>query len=169
MDTGSSAVAPCGEQQIVLPLSWRRSVENKVMNYLDFDLIIEPSDNGYRARVFNSPAGEAEREFALPFSDLEIENFVLRLGQSRRGVRRLETAALASVKTFGGQLFDALFDGEMKACFLGSVQEAARSGSGLRRPRNGSRMTASTRSRMRSGSRSMRCRRSRRASRSPGT
>jgi len=45
------------------------------MNYLDFDLAIETvastsSANGpaYRARVLNSPAGQATVDFTLPFN-----------------------------------------------------------------------------------------------------
>lgn len=58
----------------------------EVFQYLDFDLAIERTNEGYLARVINSPAGEARISFRLPFSDLEIENLLLRIGQ-RRGVR----------------------------------------------------------------------------------
>ena len=61
------------------------------MKYLDFDLIIERSADGYVARVFNSPAGQATAAFREPFSDLEIENFLLRIGRSRHAVRRIES------------------------------------------------------------------------------
>jgi hypothetical protein len=53
-------------------------------SYEDLDLLIEPglSQGSYRARVLRSPAGEsAVTQFTLPFSDLELENFVLRIGQ----------------------------------------------------------------------------------------
>ena len=51
--------------------------------YVDFDLEIETVGAGYRARVLESPAGQANANFTLPFSPLEIENFVLRIGQRR--------------------------------------------------------------------------------------
>jgi hypothetical protein len=54
------------------------------MSYLDFDLRIERAVEGYRARVSHSPAGQATAPFSLPFSDLEVENFVLRMGRARR-------------------------------------------------------------------------------------
>ena len=58
------------------------------LTYLDFDLLIEGSEAGYCARVLNSPAGQAAVDFALPFSELELENFLLRVGRPRRsGVR----------------------------------------------------------------------------------
>ena len=46
----------------------------------DFDVAIEPAGDGFTARVFNSPVGQAAATFGAPFSDLEIENFLLRVG-----------------------------------------------------------------------------------------
>jgi hypothetical protein len=56
------------------------------LNYLDFDLVVERAGPGtYRARVTDAPAGEtAPAQFAVPFSDLEIDNFLLRIGRPRR-------------------------------------------------------------------------------------
>lgn len=67
--------------------------------YQDFDLLIEKAGDHYRARVVAAPGGQASVEFAWPFSELEVENLVLRLGQTRRGVRRLDSPEMASVKT----------------------------------------------------------------------
>ncbi len=53
------------------------------IDYLNFDLQIEREGEGYRARVLDSPAGQAVNDFALPFSDLELENFVLRMSRTR--------------------------------------------------------------------------------------
>lgn len=64
-------------------------VELEPSDYLDFDLMIEAGDGGYTAHVVESPAGEARSEFTRPFTDLELENFVLNVGQTRRGVRRV--------------------------------------------------------------------------------
>ncbi len=54
--------------------------------YLDFDVLIEPaSATSYRARVLNSPVGETRPvPVTIPFSDLELENFLLRIGRPRR-------------------------------------------------------------------------------------
>jgi hypothetical protein len=46
------------------------------MAYLDFDLQIEPATTGFRVDV-NCPAGQATCTFTLPFSELELENFLL--------------------------------------------------------------------------------------------
>jgi hypothetical protein len=101
--------------------------------YLDFDLLIERTgENLYRARVLASPAGQATKVFSLPFTSLELENFFLRIGRPRRGVRRLESPEMENAKTFGGKLFRAVFDDEMLAALRSSQDEARKQQLGLR-------------------------------------
>ena len=100
--------------------------------YLDLDLLIEGAEREYRARVLNSPAGQATSDFTLPFSELEIENFLLRVGRPRRGVRHPESAQMKAVRAFGRQLFEAVFDVEVQSCLRRSQDEANRQGAGLR-------------------------------------
>src|SRR5262245_4236476 len=102
------------------------------LKYLDFDLAIEPSGDGFVARVFNSPGGQASAAFKTPFSDLEVENFLLRVGRTRHAVRRIESPEMASAKAFGGQLFDGVFAGDVRGCLRSSIDEASRQGAGLR-------------------------------------
>jgi hypothetical protein len=100
--------------------------------YLDFDLLVEGAEPGYRARVLNSPVGQANAEFTLPFSELELENFLLRVGRTRRGMRRLESPEMEAARGFGGKLFRAVFGGEVRSCLRSSLNEARRQGAGLR-------------------------------------
>lgn len=100
--------------------------------YLDFDLLIERMTAGYRARVLRSPVGETTGEFQAPLSNLELENFLLRMGRPRRRVRRLESAETQATKTVGGQLFNAIFAGTVGSCFHDSLQAARSQGLGLR-------------------------------------
>lgn len=102
------------------------------ITYLDFDLLIERSGEGYRARVLNSPAGQGAADFSLPFSEMELENFLLRVGRPRRGVRRLESPEMGAAKSLGGRLFNAVFGGEVRGCLRSSLDEASRQGAGLR-------------------------------------
>ena len=102
------------------------------LKYIDFDVAIEPAGNGFTARVFNSPVGQAASTFSAPFSDLEIENFLLRVGRSRHAVRRIESPEMVSAKQFGGRLFDQVFAGEVRGCLRSSLDEASRQGAGLR-------------------------------------
>jgi hypothetical protein len=103
-------------------------------SYLDFDLLIERSGGKCRARVLNSPAGNAQIDFDLPFSRDQLQIFKLQavaLG-SRPQVRRMQSPEMKDIKSFGRALFDAVFDGEVYSCLRRSLDEADRSGSGLR-------------------------------------
>ena len=102
------------------------------ITYLDFDLLVERSEAGYRARVLSSPAGRATAEFILPFSELELENFLLRVGRTRRGVRRLESPEMKAARVFGVRLFEAAFDDEVRGRLRSSLNEANQRGVGLR-------------------------------------
>jgi hypothetical protein len=66
-----------------------------VRRLLDFDVVIEPHDDGFRSRVVGSPAGEAEADFALPFSDKDLRILILEvvgsIGRVRRQVRRIDS------------------------------------------------------------------------------
>lgn len=102
-------------------------------SYADFDVSVERSEGGgFRARVLDSPAGQATGEFTLPFSDMEIENFLLRVGRPTRGTRRLESPEMEAVRAFGGRLYDALFRGDLELSLRRSLDEAERSDQGLR-------------------------------------
>jgi hypothetical protein len=100
--------------------------------YLDFDMLFEKSGEEYVARVLNSPAGQAVSRFSLPFNPLEIENMLLRIGRTRRGVRRLESPEMETARAFGSRLFSAVFSDEILSCLRGSLNESYRQGAGLR-------------------------------------
>ena len=101
-------------------------------DYVDFDLLLAKQDGKYRAHLLNSIAGPATHIFTLPFSDLELENFILRIGQGRRRVRRLQSQEMETAKEFGKKLFAALFGGEVGNCLQSSISEAGRTNSGVR-------------------------------------
>lgn len=102
------------------------------MNYLDFDIHINRAQEGYRVRVTNSPAGQADASFSLPFSDLEVENLILRVGRTRRGVRRLESSEMEAARSFGNGLFSAVFSDELRGRLRSSLNIARQNGAGLR-------------------------------------
>jgi hypothetical protein len=108
------------------------SNQTNYLTYLDFDLRIERSGRGYRAQVIASPAGAAFHRFKLPFSELEVENFVLRMGRTRPGVRGINSSEASAARTFGGRLFDAVFGSDVRGSFRSSIDEAERRGVGLR-------------------------------------
>jgi CHAT domain len=100
--------------------------------YVDFDVMIESTAAGFDVRVQSAGGGQAEAPFHPPFSQDELELFVLRLTRPRRATRRIETPQMEAVKRFGEGLFDALFTGELRACLRASHEDAIRQGKGLR-------------------------------------
>jgi len=103
------------------------------MNYSDFDVLFERAGGKrYKALVLNSPAGQAAVDFRRPFSELELENFLLKIGRPRRTGRRGDSPLMQNVKTFGQRLFETVFDGEVRGCFRSSLDEATRQEAGLR-------------------------------------
>ncbi len=101
------------------------------MKYLDFDLLVERSGRKYRA-LLHAPAGDAEGYFQLPFSDKDLEIFRLRVGQPRKGVRRVNSPEMALVQDYGSKLFKAVFNDELYPCFRSSYDQARSQGKGLR-------------------------------------
>jgi hypothetical protein len=102
--------------------------------YQDFDLLIEPGPPGsYRARVLRSPAGESGPvQFMLPFSDPELENFVLKVSQSRRRTRGAGRPESAPLKEFGGKLYEAVFQGELRDVLQSGLSRTREQRAGMR-------------------------------------
>lgn len=103
--------------------------------YLDFDVLVEPaSPTSYRARVLNSPVGETRPvPVTIPFSDLELDNFLLRIGRPRRYLVRSEDEPEATaVREFGGRLFRAVFHDQVGSALTASRDQAEGRDAGLR-------------------------------------
>ncbi len=105
-----------------------------VKSYLNFDLLLSEAGDRYQARLLDSPAGQATHTFTLPFSALELENFILKIGQNRSNVRslHLETVDVPSIQKLGGALYQCLFDEEVAERFRASQAIAHHEGKGLR-------------------------------------
>jgi hypothetical protein len=89
----------------------------KSLEYIDFDLAVLRNGEQYRARVLNSPAGQAQSDFDRPFSPLELENFLLRFGTPGRQTRRADTPEVDALKKFGASLFKAVFGPQVRAVY----------------------------------------------------
>lgn len=98
-----------------------------MIDYLDLELLITRAGEGYRARIIDSPGGQAASDFMLPFADAELRDFRRRLERPRYAEGQLEAA-----RDFGGRLFDAVFEGEMLGCLRASIVRAASEDRGLR-------------------------------------
>lgn len=79
--------------------------------YLQFDLLIDRSAAGYRARVLNSPMGQAETTFGLP---------------------PLATLNETNPRALGQRLFEAVFADHVGVSYRRSLDEARRQNAGLR-------------------------------------
>jgi len=103
------------------------------IHYTDFELSIEKKGGQhYHAKVLRSLCGEPEIDFKLPFSNLELENFILKIGSAHRGIRRINTPEMQAVREFGAKLFESIFTGDVRACLISSENAATSEGMGLR-------------------------------------
>jgi len=100
--------------------------------YQNFDVVIEKSGEKFVARVIRSPAGQAKTEFEYPFEPYELENFVLRMGRPRSGMRRIDSPEMAAAKDLGKRLFTTVFSGEVNSCYLRSIDNVLNQNKGLR-------------------------------------
>src|SRR5215468_5795445 len=103
--------------------------------YQDFDLLIEPVARGrYRARVLQSPTGDgATVQFKLPFSPMELDNLRMSVSRSRGRTRgRRGRPEIAPLKDFGGKLYDAVFQDELRDMLSRSLSRTRAMRMGLR-------------------------------------
>ena len=93
--------------------------------HLDLDVLVGRSDGRYQAQIVRSPAGDGQQtSFTRPFTDLELENFVLKIGRSKMRTRRVDAAPVAEAKQLGGRLFEAVFAGATSDCLRRSMDYA---------------------------------------------
>ncbi len=106
------------------------------ISYQDFDLLIEQTQAGYRARVLNSPMGQARADFVLPFSVDELRSLFGLTGRVTRAFKYVAlpgpTTTPLDPQTFGERLFKAVFAGDVGTGLLRSLDEAKRQSAGLR-------------------------------------
>ncbi len=103
-------------------------------DYLDFDLAVTREGQGYAARVVAWPAGQVSAPFTLPFSLVELAQFMNAVGPPRVSSRRLvpAEARVVDVKDYGRRLGDALLAGEVARAFRESLTTATSQGKDLR-------------------------------------
>jgi len=96
------------------------------MQYRDFDLkIIRLADGNYRAEARAPDGASAAVEFANPFAQYELENFILKIGHMRTGTRSRGSPQMRAAEEFGGKLFESVFRGEVRDCFTASLNQLA--------------------------------------------
>lgn len=113
--------------------------------YLNLDLSLERSGEGYRARVLTSPAGEATSIVEAPFPPAGLAVVAAGFPPPLTGAGRHalpdpigaaevseSPAPPVGLRTIGSHLFAAVLRGEVLAAYRGSVMQADDQGAGLR-------------------------------------
>jgi tetratricopeptide (TPR) repeat protein len=83
--------------------------------FLNFDLHLKASGNRYQAQILDETAGQIGVEFELPFSSLELEDFLLYISQSHWATSHLNSVLLEAIQDFGDQLFQAVFSSTLRS------------------------------------------------------
>ncbi|HEU5086451.1 MAG TPA: CHAT domain-containing protein, partial [Roseiflexaceae bacterium] len=102
-----------------------------MLTYLNFDLVFERADQGYRVEA-SGPDGRHATSFQVPTTPTELENLVLRIGRTRHAMRRIDPPEIEAAKRFGERLFDAIFKDEVGTTFRRSLAQADEQQAGLR-------------------------------------
>jgi uncharacterized repeat protein (TIGR01451 family) len=104
-----------------------------IPNYDELKLRIERGEEGsYRVLALGPDGSTANGTFALPFNEMELDNFVLRVGQPRRGTRAFRSSQMEEAKRFGSRLFDAVLQHDVRDVYLGARRSAESEERGLR-------------------------------------
>lgn len=103
----------------------------RVCGYDDLRLRLDRGDaRSYRV-LASTRSAEVSGCFELPFSELELENFVLKMSRSG-GAYRGGPSPLAEARRFGTSLFAALFRGPVCDLYRDALGAAIRQGRGMR-------------------------------------
>ncbi len=98
-------------------------VAEGIPSYDELKLRIGQGAGGtYQVVAFGPDGSTASGSFELPFDETQLDNFVLRVGRPRRGVRAYRSSQMEDAKLFGSQLFDALLAGAVHDVYLRARQ-----------------------------------------------
>lgn len=89
-------------------------------------------DNCYRTVATAADDSTASATFEVPFTELELDNFVLRVGRQRLPLRSYRSTPMEEARRFGERLFEALMVGEVRDIFRSARGAAESSRKGLR-------------------------------------
>ena len=103
-----------------------------IPDYDELALRIEPGHDGAYRVIASSSDGTATGGFATPFSDVELDNFILRVGVPRRSTRGFSSSQMEEAKRFGRQLFEAVMQGDVAEAYDGARGVATEHNRGIR-------------------------------------
>jgi streptogramin lyase/CHAT domain-containing protein len=104
-----------------------------IPEYDDLKLRIEPGDeDSYRVVAFGPGGNTASGSFVRPISQVELDNFILRVGLPRRHVRKYRSSQMEEAKQLGTQLFESLLAEDVGDLYHGARSVADSQNRGLR-------------------------------------
>lgn len=89
-------------------------------------------DNCYRTVATAADDSTASATFEVPFTELELDNFVLRVGRQRLPLRNYRSTPMEEARRFGERLFEALMVEEVRDIFRSARGAAESFRKGLR-------------------------------------
>ena len=103
-----------------------------IPQYDELMLRMEPSGHsGYTVTAFGPDRSTATGEFTSPVSEVELDNFILRVARPRV-VRSAHSSELLDAKELGGELFERLLCNDVGDVYHGARKVAESQGRGLR-------------------------------------
>jgi CHAT domain len=108
-------------------------MEDHAPAYDDLSIRIQRAEGGhYHAVVTAADGATASGAFQLPFTQTEVDNFVLKVGRQRLPVRGYRSAQMEVAKEFGSRLFESLIAGAVRDLYRSARAVAEKSRKGLR-------------------------------------
>lgn len=89
--------------------------------YLNCDLFIEKTEDGYWVRLLDSPAGQATAEFLAPFQAKELDPYLQWLAEPAIADLERQQAKRLAMQEMGSRLFQALWRERLESCFRNSM------------------------------------------------
>jgi hypothetical protein len=101
--------------------------------YDELSIRIQAGEGGrYHVVASAADGSTASATFAMPFDEVELDNFVLRVGRQRLPVRSYRSTQMEEAKKFGMRLFEALLTDGVRDVFRAARAVADQSHKGLR-------------------------------------
>jgi hypothetical protein len=102
-----------------------------IPEYDELKLRVESANGSYRVIAFGPDGGTATGQFTTPISQLELDNFILRVGRPR-SVRSYRSSHMEEAKELGRELFEHLLAEDVGDVYHGARAVADSRGRGLR-------------------------------------
>ncbi len=108
------------------------ALRSLVHGYDELKLRIERRETASYHVLASTRLAEATASFELPFNELAVENFILKVSRPRGRRRGIDTSAIDDARRFGGELFTALFSGPVLGLYRDALARARGEDRGVR-------------------------------------